>query len=45
MERYWACGAAVLKIPQIARSVFFRQADSQCYVKSGYVVLDNPEQA
>lgn len=27
------CDAAVLKIPQIARSVFFRQVDSRCYVK------------
>lgn len=36
--------AAVLKIPQIARSVFFRQVNSQRYVKSGYIVLDNPEQ-
>lgn len=38
------CGAAVLKIPQIARSVFFRQVNSRCNVKSGYIVLDNPEQ-
>lgn len=38
------CGAAVLKIPQIARSVFFGQVNSQCNVKSGYIVLDNPEQ-
>lgn len=33
MGRYWMCDAAVLKIPQIARSVFFRQVDSRCYVK------------
>lgn len=45
MERYWMCDAAVLKIPQIARSVFFRQVDSQSYVESGYVVLDSPEPA
>lgn len=44
MEGYWLCVAAVLKIPQIARSVFFRQVNSQCKVKSGYIVLDNPEQ-
>lgn len=38
------CGAAVLKIPQIARSIFFRQVNGQSYVKSGYIVFDNPEQ-
>lgn len=37
-------GSAVLKIPQIARSVFFRQVNGQCYVKSGYIVLGNPDQ-
>lgn len=26
------CDAAVLKIPHIARSEFFQQVDSQCYV-------------
>ncbi len=36
------CDAAVLKIPQIARSVFFRQVDCQCYVKSGYVRCFGP---
>lgn len=35
-------GAAVLKIPQITRSVFFRQMNSRGYVKSGYIVLGNP---
>lgn len=30
-----------MKIPQIARSVFFRQVNGLCYVKSGYIVLDN----
>lgn len=51
---------AVLKIPQIARSVcvffvvvffvvvgflsfFFQQVNGQCYVKSGYIVVNDPE--
>lgn len=44
MERYWMCGAAVLEIPQIARSVIIRRVDGQYDVKSGYIILDNREQ-
>lgn len=41
MERYWMCGSAVLKLPQIAGSVFFRKVDGQCLSNQGmYIVLD-----
>lgn len=36
-------GVTVLNIPQFAKSVLFRQMNGLCYVKSGYIVVDNPE--
>lgn len=38
-ERYLMCDAAVLKIPHIARSEFFQQVDSQCYIRGCQGIL------